>query len=131
MKRDELAMVGVTLALIMLAVLFSYSARADTCMTMIVQPEQILDNFDGDTFKVSLGALGQITVRVEGVDTPERTKKQPGWEEAKLFTESWLAAGPFDLSTCFDLTFGRIVGTPSRDGVKLAEALIANGHAKE
>ena len=128
---DAIGMVGVSLLLIILAVLFSYSARAETCLTMIVQPEQVLGNFDGDTFTVSLGALGDMKVRVQGIDTPERTKKQPGWEEAKTFTEHWLMAGPFDLLTCFEMTFGRVVGTPSRNGGTLAEALILAGHAKE
>lgn len=128
---DAIGMVGVSLLLIILAVLFSYSARAETCLTMTVHPEQVLGNFDGDTFTVSLGALGDMKVRVQGVDTPERTKHQPGWEEAKTFTEEWLKAGPFDLWTCFTLTFGRVVGVPSRNGETLAEALILAGHAKE
>lgn len=128
---DAIGMVGVSLLLIIMAVLFSYSARAETCMTMTVQPEQVLGNFDGDTFAVSLGALGDMDVRVQDVDTPERTKKQPGWEEAKAFTEAWLTAGPFDLWTCFRFTFGRVVGIPSRNGETLAEALILAGHAKE
>lgn len=123
----------VVMALLFLASLFFVPGlvRAETCLAMVVQPEQVLGNYDGDTFTVSLGALGDMKVRVQDVDTPERTKHQPGWEEAKQFTQSWLSAGPFDLWTCFTLTFGRVVGVPSRDGVTLAEALIAAGHVKE
>jgi endonuclease YncB( thermonuclease family) len=132
MKRfDELAMVGITILMIILAVLLAYSARAETCMSMTVHPEQVLGNYDGDTFTVSLGALGGMKLRVQDIDTPERTKKQPGWEEAKTFTQHWLAAGPFDLWTCFAFTFGRVVAVASRDGVTLAEALEAAGYAKE
>lgn len=128
---DAIGMVGITLLMIILGLLLSYSARAETCLTMQVQPEQVLGNYDGDTFKVSLGALGVMTVRVEGIDTPERNKHQIGWEKARDFTAAWLASGPFDLSTCFDMTFGRVVGVPSRDGATLREALLENGHAKE
>lgn len=107
-----------------------YSAHSATCLTLEVQPSQVLGNYDGDTFAVSLGALGIASIRVEGVDTPERNKKQPGWEAARAFTAAWLARGPFRLSTCFEMTFGRLVGTPSRDGETLAAALTKAGHVK-
>lgn len=106
------------------------SARAETCLSLDVQPIHVLGNYDGDTFTLALGALGQINIRVDGVDTPERNKKQAGWKEAKEFTAVWLAKGPFRLNTCFILTLGRIVASPSRDGATLAEDLIAAGHAK-
>lgn len=119
-------------ALVALAVLvfFVGISNAETCLTLQVQPSQVLGNYDGDTFTISLGALGHAIVRVEGVDTPERNKKQAGWKEAKEFTAQWLAAGPFRLNTCFVLTLGRIVASPSRDGITLASALIAAGHVK-
>ncbi len=119
-------------ALIALAVLvfFVGISNAETCLTLDVQPNQVLGNYDGDTFTISLGALGHAIVRVEGVDTPERNKKQAGWKEAKEFTAQWLAAGPFQLNTCLVLTLGRIVGNPSRDGITLASALLAAGHVK-
>ncbi len=132
MKRiDAIVMVAITVLMLMLAVLLARSARAETCMSMTVQPSQVVGNYDGDTFTVSLGALGDMIVRVQGIDTPERNKKQPGWEEAKQFTQEWLAAGPFDLWTCFAFTFGRVVAVASRDGVTLAAALEAAGYAKE
>lgn len=123
---------AVLAALIALAVLvfFVGISNADTCLNMTVKPEQVLGNYDGDTFTISLGAFGTAIVRVQDVDTPERTKKQPGWKEAKEFTAQWLAQGPFQLNTCFLLTLGRIVGSPSRDGTTLAAALIAAGHVK-
>lgn len=105
-------------------------AHAETCMTVDVLPSQVLSNYDGDTFTVSLGVLGSSIIRVEGVDTPERNKKQPGWKEAKDFTSAWLAQGPFKLNTCFVLTLGRLVASPSRNGETLAAALIAAGHVK-
>lgn len=120
-------MMLVLLALTVFVVGFAYST---SCMTMDVEPSQVLSNYDGDTFTLSLGALGSMKVRVEGVDTPEITKKQPRAEEAKLFTQQWLAKGPFKLNTCFKLTLGRVVGNPSRNGRTLAQDLIAAGLVK-
>lgn len=110
--------------------LVAVKARAASCLTMDVHPSQVLGNYDGDTFTLSLGALGPMKVRVEGVDTPEITKKQPRSEEAKLFTQQWIAQGPFKLNTCFTLTLGRVVGNPSRNGRTLAQDLIAAGLTK-
>lgn len=100
-----------------------YKAHGETCLTTTVQPHQVLGNFDGDTFAVSLGVLGTAKIRVQDIDTPERTKKEPGWDAAKNFTAHWLAAAPFELATCFDLTLGRVVGVASRGGETLADAL--------
>lgn len=125
------ALAVMLLMLLVVMALVPGLVRAETCMNMTVQPDQVIGNYDGDTFTVSLGALGEMIVRVQDIDTPERNKKQPGWEEAKQFTQEWLAAGPFDLWTCFAFTFGRVVAVASRDGVTLAAALEAAGYAKE
>lgn len=125
---DFILFVCCMIALVIL--LYSVNASAASCTTMDVLPSHVIGNYDGDTFTLSLGALGVATVRVEGVDTPERTKKQPKWEEAKRFTEQWLAQGPFTLKTCFILTLGRVVGSPYRNGRTLAQALIAAGLTK-
>lgn len=126
-----IAVATVILMLVLVLTVFAIGvSRAGSCLTMDVEPHQVLGNYDGDTFTVSLGALGNMIVRVEGVDTPERTKKQPKWDEAKAFTANWLAAGPFKLSTCFTFTLGRVVGTPSRNGRTLAQDLIAAGLTK-
>jgi len=130
----ESLLVALAVMLLMLLVVMALVpglVRAETCMNMTVQPDQVIGNYDGDTFTVSLGALGEMIVRVQDIDTPERNKKQPGWEEAEQFTQEWLAAGPFDLWTCFAFTFGRVVAVASRDGVTLAAALEAAGYAKE
>ena len=133
MKCDWEALLAVLTAMAIfffLSVFVTARAHAETCMSMDVQPSHVLGNYDGDTFTVALGALGSAIIRVEGVDTPERNKKQPGWREAKEFTAAWLARGPFQLRTCFMMTLGRIVGSPSRDGITLSSALIAAGHVK-
>lgn len=125
-----LAVLTAMAVIFFLTVLTVARAQSETCMTLDVQPSQVLGNYDGDTFTISLGALGQAIIRVEGVDTPERNKKQPGWKEAKEFTSQWLAQGPFKLNTCFIITLGRIVASPSRSGITLASELIAAGHVK-
>lgn len=134
MKPDWDIVLALTVSVIFLCVgvwiIVLGIAHAETCMTLDVQPSQILDIYDGDTFTMSLGALGQVHIRIEGVDTPERNKKQVGWDTAREFTRQWLAQGPFKLSTCFVMTLGRFVGSPSRNGTTLASALIAAGHVK-
>lgn len=116
----------ITLFLLLMAV----KARAAVCMDLDLKPADVLYNYDGDTYTITLGPLGMWHIREEGIDTPERNRKQPGWREAKDFTWAWLYAGPFQLRTCFDLTLGRVVGTSSRNGKTLADALRVAGHIK-
>lgn len=125
-----LALVIVIGLALMVQLIVVSAVRSETCLTTTVQPQHVLGNFDGDTFTVSLGALGSVKIRVQDIDTPERTKKQPGWEAAKNFTASWLVAAPFELATCFDLTLGRVVGVASREGETLADALRKAGLEK-
>lgn len=123
-------LLGVLTVTMLLLLFMSTISFAAGCLSIDVPSQAVLGNYDGDTFTLSLGVLGHAIVRVEGVDTPERNKKQAGWKEAKEFTAQWLAQGPFQLNTCFLLTLGRIVGSPSRDGITLASALLAAGHVK-
>lgn len=111
-------------------ILIASRVQAATCLTIDLQPTDVINNYDGDTYTVSMGPLGFWHIREEGIDTPERNKKQPGWREAKEFTRNWLAAGPFQLHTCFVLTLGRVVGSSSRNGETLAHALKQAGHIK-
>jgi len=114
----------------MFVLLIATQARANICMTVDLEPKDVLYNYDGDTYTITLGPIGIWHIREDGIDTPERTRKQPGWREAKDFTWAWLYAGPFQLHTCFDLTLGRVVGRSSRDGVTLAQALRQAGYEK-
>ena len=114
----------------MFVLLIATQARANICMTVDLEPKDVLYNYDGDTYTIALGPIGMWHIREEGIDTPEGNRKQPGWREAKDFTWAWLYAGPFQLHTCFDLTLGRVVGRSSRDGVTLAQALKQAGHEK-
>lgn len=120
---------AIALCLLFLVLMASWAFSA-TCLTIDLEPKDVLYNYDGDTYTIQAGPFGVWHIREEGIDTPERNKKQPGWEAAKKFTAEWLLSGPFQLRTCFTLTLGRIVGSSSRNGVTLASELRAAGHAK-
>lgn len=125
-----MALCAIALCFLFLVLMASWAFSA-TCLTIDLEPKDVLYNYDGDTYTLMMGPLGMWHIREEGIDTPERNKKQPGWEAAKDFTWAWLYAGPFQLRTCFTLTLGRIVGSSSRNGITLASELRANGHEKE
>lgn len=122
----------VALAILLIVV----KASAGGCLTIEVPPQAVLGNHDGDTFTLfSVQPGGVIKYRVEGVNTPERSKKkgepdEPGAQEAKDFTRYWLSKGPFTLETCGKATLDRVVARVSRNGRALAQDLIAAGLAK-
>lgn len=97
---------------------------------------------DGDTFiarmPVWIGLEVTETVRVLGVDTPERKGATlQAAEQAKRFTERWLVVenGPVLVRACKRDSFGRILGRVTRQRLTeasavddLAEALVRAGH---
>lgn len=98
----------------------------DGCLIVQVPPGAVLREMDGDTIPLfHFGAGGQVKIRVQGVDTPER--KHARWNEARAFTREWLQQGPFVVKTCGQASLDRIVGDVYRyvDGEKdsLADAL--------
>lgn len=125
-----LALIFIIAIVFLFLVLIATRVQAESCLTVDLQPSDVINNYDGDTYTVSMGPLGLWRIREEGIDTPERNKKQPGWQEAQEFTRNWLEAGPFQLKTCFQLTLGRMVGSASRNGETLADALKQAGHEK-
>ena len=85
---------------------------------------------DGDTAVLDLsiwqGLTARETIRVLGVDTPER--KDPGWLDAREFTDTWLRRGGMvNIQTCRRDSFGRILGYVSREGIRLDKVLIEKG----
>lgn len=108
-------------------------AHAGGCLFIDVPPQAVVNQPDGDTFHVfSFQPGGLIKIRVEGVNTPETSKKkgvpdEPGSLEAKAFTKDWLAKGPFRVTTCGKPTLDRIRGTVERNGQSLAHDLKAAG----
>lgn len=106
-------------------------SNAASCLSIDVPPGAVVSQYDGDTFEVfTFGSPDRVAIRVQGVDTPERKGKQPGWEAAREFTKRWLASGPFRVDTCGKRSFERIVAEVSRDGESLADALKHEGLVK-
>ena len=98
----------------------------------LVSVERVID---GDTFVAELGLWPKLivteTIRVLGVDTPERSEIGP-WALARGFTAQWLAsAGPVTVTVCKLDSFGRALGrvvSPAQG--ELAAALIVAGHGR-
>jgi endonuclease YncB( thermonuclease family) len=66
------------------------------------------------------------TIRILGVDTPERG--QAGYTAAKNFTQVWTERGPFQVDYCKRDSLKRLLGTVTRGGEDLARELIRAGH---
>jgi micrococcal nuclease len=96
------------------------------CLTLQLSPRHVMRVIDGDTGVLfHVGIPAEERFRVLNIDTPERG--QPGFEEAKAFTENWLAQGNFTLTACKRDSFGRLLAIVSREGVTLADALYNAG----
>ena len=92
--------------------------------------------YDGDTFKINLNCslavyCEKVPVRVRGVDTPEikgktdREKKLA--QQAKSFTQNFLAQAPVSLSNCGrDKYFRLLCDVTNGQGKNLARELIKN-----
>ena len=112
--------------------LIPIKAHSAACLSIDVPPQAVLNNYDGDTLTIfHFGPGGQLDIRVAGIDTPERNKKEPGWEEARLFTKNWLAQGPFKMTTCGKKSITRIEAQLERNGETLGDALRQAGHEKK
>jgi len=101
------------------------------CWSVTATPVRILD---GDTFtvdaRVFLGLTARETVRVLGVDTPERKGATlEAGNAARAFTAEWLADTDVRLHVCQRDSFGRVLATVTRarDGANLTTDLIAAG----
>lgn len=117
------------IGLSIMAALIATKAHSEACLSITVPPQAVLQVKDGDTFDVfTFAPGGKVAIRVKGVNTPERG--QPQFQAAKLFTEQWLAMGSFTVNTCGKHTFERIEATVSRNGVTLAQELIAAGMSR-
>ena len=110
--------------------LWAWAVRAEACGTAtVVSIESVID---GDTFRADLQIWPHLviteTVRVLGVDTPER-QDLDRWKAARDFTVAWLASDGIIIVVCKYDSFGRALGQVlSRAKGDLAAALIAAGH---
>lgn len=132
----DLAMIAVIafgiVGILLMIALIPLKAHAKACLSIEVPPQAVIDQYDGDTFTIfSFSPGGQVKIRVQDIDTPERNKKEPGWEAARDFTAHWLSVGIFTVSTCGKPTLDRIVGIVSRNGETLGDALRKAGHEKQ
>lgn len=89
---------------------------------------------DGDTYELELDfgkftgvrVTATVTIRLAGVDTPERT--EPGWTQAREFAADTLShAGQITVRT-YKSSFARTVADVWVAGQPLAELIIAAGH---
>ncbi len=106
-------------------------------------PVTITNVYDGDTFTIEAALVlvygdettvidQSVSVRVDGVDTPEIRGKCDEEKalalEAKQFAEQWLAAGPVELRNIRQGKYaGRVVAEVWRDGERLSAALVNAG----
>lgn len=102
------------------------------CWAALATPVRTID---GDTFtadiRVWLGQTNRETVRVLGVDTPERkgATREAG-DAARAFTVRWLDGAEVRLHVCSRDAFGRALATVTRarDGANLTTDLLEGGY---
>ena len=103
------------------------------CWSTLATPIRAID---GDTFvadvRVFVGQTNRETVRILGVNTPERhgATKAAG-DAARDFTQAWLDGAEVRLYACQRDAFGRLLATVTRarDGANLGDDLLATGQA--
>lgn len=104
------------------------------CFTVNAETLRVID---GDTFSAKMeiwqGSDGPITVveriRVLGVNTPENKKEtKAAYEAAKKYTTDWLGTDQIRIFWCKRDSFGRILGTVTKNGNNLASDTIRDGH---
>ena len=118
---------------------FSYASGKKTYGNVIVK--DIVSVYDGDTFKVNIKGYppivgDEISIRINGVDTPEK-RGTSGYvkelaEKARKFTEHKLMnAKTIELRNMRRGKYFRILADVYVDGVNLAKELIRVGLGKE
>lgn len=103
---------------------------AAVCWSAVAYPVRAID---GDTIVVAVLPWFNIqveeTVRILGVDTPER--REPKWDEAKRFTQSWIGwTEPLTITACKRDKYGRALGSVSRGQEDLGRAIINGGYSE-
>jgi endonuclease YncB( thermonuclease family) len=117
---------------LVVALVLGLLAPVEACWTgHVVSVEAVID---GDTIRVDLsiwiGMVATETIRILGVDTPEKADREK-WAAAAQFTKEWLAASGYtEVTVCRRDSFGRALGVvKSRQKGDLAAALLYAGHA--
>lgn len=128
----KLALGGAILLLMLLISLPILWADDGDCWTVPLR--QVVRVLDGDTLQAQLGIWLNLTatetIRVLGVDTPERHggTKEAG-DAARAFTAAWLArASDLTVTACRRDSFGRLLGMVDGPEGSLGAALLREGH---
>jgi endonuclease YncB( thermonuclease family) len=121
-----------------LFVFFTITAHAATYPDLVCN--QVVSVYDGDTFKCDIFCIpaiigDDISIRINGIDTPEMKDKRPEVKElaekAKQFvTDRVMSAEVIELRNPQRGKYFRIVADVYIDGVNLADELIKAGMAK-
>ena len=105
------------------------------CWAALATPVRTID---GDTavfdVRVWPGLTARETVRVLGVDTPERkgATREAG-DAARAYTAAWLDGAEVRLYACTRDAFGRLLATVTRarDGKNLTTDLLESGNGRK
>lgn len=128
--------------LLIAATLFTVSmATAQEGETLHVLQFVIVDVYDGDTIKTEVPLpppLNKISIRIAGIDTPERKHRakceneRVKAEEAKKFLQGIVSASDgimYVANFKWGKYGGRIVGDVYIAGIDIKKAMIDNGYA--
>lgn len=101
------------------------AATVLVCWTAVAMPIRVID---GDTFTARIpiwhGLFAEETIRVAGIDTPEKKHDREAWERAKAFTQAWLEqADNITIYTCRRDGFGRVISYVTRQKGTVSERL--------
>lgn len=119
-----------------------FSVEPDTkpdSAVVVLQPDQIVSVYDGDTFKVNIpewpDIVGEsISIRVDGIDTPEIRGTSENIKllasEARQATASFLQMGAIELRDLERGKYFRITASVFAGDTSLADVLIEKGLAK-
>ena len=88
---------------------------------------KVVNVTDGDTIKVYNADLGQIKIRLYGIDTPE--KRQPYGKAAGKYLASLIAGATVEIESVTEDRYGRTVGIVWDSEVNVNQQMIQAGYA--
>jgi len=129
------------LIFIMMTPFIAFSESSDNQNYGTLICSEVTSIYDGDTFRCNIEGVhpllgNRISIRVNGVDTPEMKDKRPAIkklaQEAKQYTVTKLRTGKvIELRNVTRGKYFRIVADVYIDGVNLSHLLIAQGLGKK
>ena len=82
---------------------------------------------DGDTIKVFNADLGQVKIRLYGIDTPE--KAQPFGKAAGKYLASLIAGATVEVESVTKVRYGRTVGIVWDSEANINQEMVRSGYA--